>query len=498
METSNKFALFPYLLKVFFIIFIPLFATIFNIWKFFLVVAVPFRLDYAEGFVFSNSISALHGVSIYRLTETAPYIFGFYTPLYNYIGSLFLSIFGTEISILRILSFIFFLATGYCVAWIVKKNTKSTIAALLSAVLLYSSFIVSQWSAIARPDMLGLFLIALGISVSTLNKKSKGVLVVIAALFALAFFAKQQFVFAPLALCLTYLFENKKKAVFFGIIYVFFLGMGILTLSIFTNGEFTKQIFLYAGSVPYTNLYTAFRIIGITCVASLPLLFLATRRITSKPKNFFSVYLLCTLISFVMLVRDGGIQNYLLEFILALILISVTSLSWEKIEALHFLKLIPLIIIFQFFFLLWSYSAFPWEIKQYVTERKKLFNKEISSIEPGSRLLTEDPLIAFAIDSEITIDPYTFGQLIDSHLLSSVNLFSEINTGTYLYIDDYGAFNRIPNFESFKDDSYDILLELRLEHPVKPFDYSLYNKNLITDIGTLYVYNPQKSIPSGL
>lgn len=469
---------------------VPFLSAAAVVWKFFLVFQAPFRLDYAEGFIFTNTLSLVRGASMYHSVESAPYIFGFYTPLYNYIGAIFLKIFGSTPSVLRFLSFVFFVAAGILVGYLVKKTTKNVFASILSALLFYSSFIVSQWSSIVRPDMLGLFFITLGIVVAlSKTEKSFARIFLIAAIFSLAFFSKQYFIFAPLAFFISLLFVRKNDAWKFAGAYAFCISVGILLLHFLTHGEFTKQIFVYTSAATYGNFSTAFRIAALTCFSALPFVIVALKHLFQNPKNFFSLYFVCSLVTFFMILRDGGIQNYLLEFVLALLLLALEGFQWEKIQSMSARFFYPLSAAIIFFFILWSYAAFPWETKTYMTERKNVFQNEISSIPLSSSILVEDPFVAYATSSTVELDPYTFGQVSQSGIISSSELFSDIKKGKYQFIDDYTAFHRIPGMLDLIDTYFVPKLQLRFSKQVKPFDYSLYNRNVITQIGTLYQYN---------
>ncbi len=481
-------------LRMLLLLLIPLLATVFVLWKFFLVVNVPFRLDYAEGFVFTNAIALLHGAPMYHSVASAPYIFGFYTPLYNYLGSIFLGIFGQSIAVLRTLTLFLYLATGITVGFIVKRSTKNTLAAIFAALLFCSAFIVSQWSSIARPDILGLFFIALGIAIVNVKSQKRSISIfLVAFVFSLAFFSKQNFVFAPLAYFLWLLFENRRDAWRFAGTYAALVGVGVLALHVLTHGEFTKQIFVYTGLVPYGKIYLAFRIAALTGIVSLPLIGVAVWNVVRRPKQFFSLYFLCSFVTFLMLLREVGIQNYLLEFILALVLVATTSAPWEKVKTLPVKYFYPALLVLLCFFALWSYAAFPWETKTYVTARQTVFNRETSIINRGSQILVEDPLVAYATGSTVEVDPFTFGQIVDSGRISKAAFFSNVEHGTYTYIDDYGAFNRIPGFTAIVSDHFHAIATLTYPKPVKPFDYSVYNRNTFTDVGTLYRFQPAKS-----
>ncbi len=472
------------------IIIIPLLATVVVLWKFFLVVQVPFRLDYAEGFIFTNTLSLFHGSSMYQSVETLPYIFGFYTPLFNYLGSLCFTLFGTSIAVLRTLSLLSYLVTGFAVAYVVQRMTQNFFAAVYAALLLYSAFIVSQWSSVARPDMLGLCLVALGIAV-VFAKRGKHTprMLLVAFLFALAFFAKQSFIFAPLAYFLYLLFEKRNDAWRFAGAYATFVGLGILALHVSTQGEFTKQIFVYTGYVPYGNLYAAFRIAALTGIAALPFILFAFVRAWKNPKHFLSLYFICSLLTFPMLFREGGIQNYLLEFVLALVLLVSTSIPWQSARTLPKRIFYPSLLVLSCFLGLWSLAALPWETQTYVDARREVFHREVAMIEPGTKVLVEDPLIAHAVGATVDIDPFTFGQIADSGRLATDELFSAISKGTYAFVDDYGAFKRIPGFLPLINEHFQAKIPLHFSKPVKPFDFSIYNRNTFTSVGTMYVFD---------
>ncbi|MBI5038043.1 MAG: glycosyltransferase family 39 protein [Candidatus Kerfeldbacteria bacterium] len=476
-----------YLRKVL-LVTIPLLATVGVFWKFFIVAEVPFRLDYAEGFIFTNSLSILQGESIYQNIVSGPYIFGFYTPLFNYVSAVLMKLFGSDISVLRTLSFIFFLGSGVSVGYIVKKYTHSLFASLFAALLFLSAFVISQWSSVARPDMFGLFLICLGLATTVVPWRINFLRIVIpSVIFALAFFTKQNFVFAPLAYSIYLgLNSNKKNLLSFAGIYASCLTLGILLLHYWTKGEFTKQVFVYTGLVSYGNLYTAFRIVAITAITATPFIIASVKRIISKPKNLLSIYVVCSALTGLMLLRDGGIQNYLIEFILAVVLAACTTVPWDTLQRAPAAHVYPLLFVLQFFFVLWSYSAMPWDVQTYATERLNIFNQEVSTIRRSSRILVEDPLVAHATASKIELDPYTYGQITESGLLSNTQLFSEIKNGQFQYLDDYGAFDRINGMLAIKSEYFYPELLLKFSNPIKPFDYSLYNKHVVSEIGTLY------------
>ena len=199
-----------------------------------------------------------------------------------------------------------------------------------------------------------------------------------------------------------------------------------------------------------------------------------------------------------MLLRDGGIQNYLLEFVLALILLAITGISWDKIQTMRAKLFYPLLLGVIFFSVLWSYTSFPWETKIYITERLNVFNKEKAIMRDAASILVEDPLVAYAVDAPVELDPYTFGQIVDSGNLSTTKLFYDIKNGKYAFIDDYGAFDRIPGLMDITNNTFQPVLVLTFSKPIKPFDYSLYNRNTYKGIGTLYRYSSAKNTIQGL
>lgn len=471
---------------------VPALATVAVIWKFFLGVSVPFRLDYAEGFVFTNTLGALDGQSLYHPIVTDPYIFGFYTPLYNYIGAFFMQIFGSDIAVLRAMTFAFFIGVVACGAYTVKTFTKSLFAPLIGALLISSAFIIAQWSGVARPDMLGLFLTALGIAIVSHPEQSGKTRFLIAALiFSLAFFSKQSFIFAPVALLIFLLMSRPALAWLFASSYAVLTGLGILFLHIQTDGEFTKQVFVFAGEVPYGNLSAALRISVITVISAAPLIGIAAWRLLKKTKSLIAVYLVCSTFSFFMLLRDGSIQNYLMEFIYALVLLAVISVPWSAVFASKLRLYIPMAIFVQLFFVLWSFSALPNDTAQYLHERQRAFDHEVSIIDHASAILSEDPMVSHAAGKPIAIDPYTFGQVNDAHMISSATLFADMQQGRYDFVVDYGAFNRISGIQSVINTYFRPAELIQMAQPVKPFDYSLYNRNTISHIGTIYQFSHQ-------
>lgn len=482
----SKLSWFRYIL----LIGIPLIAAVFVVWKFFLVVGAPFRLDYAEGFVFFNTSAVLHGNAIYHAVDSPPFVFGFYTPLYYYLSAVVMKFVGVSVSVTRTLSFLFFMGSAVLLGAIVQRFTARRKIAFLAALLFVSSFVISQWSAIARPDMLSVFFIILGVLIGVLQTRlTTKQLFLTAVVFALAFFTKQHFVFAQIAYALWLIFRDKRNACKFIVFYAASIAVGVLTLHIFTDGYFTKQIFIYTSHVDYTTLYPAFRIAVITGISTLPLLFIAARNVFKKPKNFFSIYVLVSLLGFPMLLREGGIQNYLLEFFIALILVASIGAPWGWLHKLTPRKAIPLLCVAAGFFVLWSYAAMPWETKIFIDERGGLFTRENEITSPDTEtILAEDPLLFVGTEQTPLIEPFTFGQLARKNVVSTNQLFADMKKGTYTFVVDYGAFAGIPGFEDALHESYVSLLPLVTETPVKPFDYSLYNKNTFTEFGNIYIF----------
>ena len=146
----------------------------------------PLQLEWLEGGILDTAVRVLHHQAIY-VEPTYRFVNGLYTPLYYYVGALFIRGGGPSLGSLRMISIA---STAGCllILFLLTQNiTRDKFAALLSSGLFAALYgAVDGWYDLARVDMLYLFLTLLAIF---LSYRSQTVLA--ALVFILAYQTKQ-------------------------------------------------------------------------------------------------------------------------------------------------------------------------------------------------------------------------------------------------------------------------------------------------------------------
>ncbi|MDP2720566.1 MAG: glycosyltransferase family 39 protein [bacterium] len=478
----------------FILLLVPLTFTLFLFWKFLLLWQVPFRLDYAEGFVYFNSVRILEGQAIYHSITNPPHVPGFYTPVYFSSLASLMVLFGERIEIGRLLSFACYLSSAILVSLIVFQFCKSKFLSIFAGLLFTSSLIISLWAFVIRPDMLAIAIVLLGILYGATKKLDRWYdLPLIALVFALAFFTKQNLVLAPAAVAIWLLLTCRRKGITFVFLYGLFVLIGVAVFSYWTDGSFFQQTFLYAGKVEYSNWYPALRVALITILSTLPFFAIATAASLRKPRELSSIYFFVSLLGFFTLIREGGTINYLLEFVPALIIRSASSDIWFKYlfrwNVLAYL-LVVVVLVSQLFS---SFSVFPWELKNFRTEKTRFFEAEKKLIiSTSGEVLAEDAFLPIAAGKKVFIEPFTFGQVTGSLLVSPKVFYNDLDSGKYELVIEQGAFRNVPDFYEHLEPRFELVYKAKAERKIKGFDYSLYNLNQYSGFGEVYQFAAKK------
>jgi len=117
----------------------------------------PFQLEWMEGGSLAHVKRVLNGKPIYAAPslDFVPYL---YPPFYFYLSAALCQVLGPSFLPLRCLSFLSSLGCFACIFWTVKRETKESFPALLSAGLFAASFGAGgAWFDLARVDSLFLF-----------------------------------------------------------------------------------------------------------------------------------------------------------------------------------------------------------------------------------------------------------------------------------------------------------------------------------------------------
>ena len=174
----------------------------------------PYQLEWMEGAGLVQVSRMLAGQALY-VPPSIDFVPLIYPPLFFYASALIAKIIGLSFGALRLVSF---LSSVLCVIIIylaVKERTNSKFAALLSAGVFASAFMLTgQWFDIARTDMLAAALSMLGIYLAREQVENKNIRVLFSGLvFALAFLSKQSALIVALAAILYYFLFNWRRAI---------------------------------------------------------------------------------------------------------------------------------------------------------------------------------------------------------------------------------------------------------------------------------------------
>lgn len=474
-------------LKQTLLLIVPFIFTIFVLWKFVLVWQVPFRLNYAEGFIFYQAKTFAEMGSIYQKLDPNQFVPTFYNPIYYFVLAFILNIFGYFEQVGRAISFVFFLSSALILGLIIWKQKKDIFLTTLSVLMFFSTYLIFPLGLVIRPDILALLFILTGIyfAISVKFETNKSLLIS-ATFFALGFFTKQNFVFAPLAVFIWLFFQEKKRAWKFAGFYLGIIVVGVLILNFATAGEFVKQTIYYPALVEYSNFKPVIRVLVVTLFSTLPFILIAILTYWRRPKNFFPIYLVTSFAGFLAIVRSGGDVNYLMEFAVALILVIGTSGLLESIifrrRVVSYL-IISVIVISQ---VLMAYSIMPWELAEFKKEKQRFFREETTLVESGGEILSEDAFIPISIDKQVYIEPFTFSQVVNSGLVSAEPLYLDLESGKFEFVVEQGSFRSIPQFYVYLNRYFTPVYSARAKEKIKPFSYSLYNLNEYKGFGEVY------------
>ena len=133
----------------------------------------PFELNWLEGEMFLNSLRVLEGKTIYQ-EPSSEFITEIYPPVFYWIGSFFLFIFGEKIWALRLISLCSVVLLSYLIHRISIYEKKGIVASLAGISIFLAFYQVSgTWYDVARVDMLFLAITSWGLyflSLHTLHK----------------------------------------------------------------------------------------------------------------------------------------------------------------------------------------------------------------------------------------------------------------------------------------------------------------------------------------
>jgi 4-amino-4-deoxy-L-arabinose transferase-like glycosyltransferase len=193
----------------------------------------PYEVEWNEGAVLDHAIRIVTNKPIYA-APSLDFTAFVYTPLYYYATALLMKIGGVGLWSGRVISIIATLLTAKIMGRIVHRETSSSLLAFTS-VALYIAFyhLTGFFYDIVRMDALAICLVTGSIYAALYLRRGY---LIAAVLVALAYFTKQQMIFALPALLLGLAFRSRKHAAWFGILSVGLILFGSITYNWGTNG----------------------------------------------------------------------------------------------------------------------------------------------------------------------------------------------------------------------------------------------------------------------
>jgi hypothetical protein len=212
------------------------------LWMVYYRIRYPFDLEWIEGGMVNQVARLIHGQSMY-VPPTINYVPFLYPPVYFWFSGLAARLFGIGFFPLRLVSFLSSLVSFITIFLIVRAETRSGWAALLSTALFAATFrVTGAWLDIARVDSLFLAIWLLFIYFVR-GRKSSGYAVLTGALAALAYLTKQTALIACVPI-LAYLFWcNWKYALVCLAMAALTIGLTTLVMNYASAGWYSYYVF---------------------------------------------------------------------------------------------------------------------------------------------------------------------------------------------------------------------------------------------------------------
>jgi 4-amino-4-deoxy-L-arabinose transferase-like glycosyltransferase len=298
-----------------------------------LMVRFPFQFDGGEGVLLEVTSVMARGETVYRGLNEPPYYIAPYPPVYFWLSSLFMGpgaygfLGGRLVSALAALLLAVLLGS-----WLHRRAGPT--AALCGVAFFLIHPLTLGWSALFRSDMLALLFAGSALMLFSRweSRPSFRCDLLTALLLSLACLTKQTFLAGFVAVGLTLLLEDWRRALRFVAIGALSLGVPLLALHLATGGRFYEQV--VTGNVLPYSLHQAVSLLGFYLLASLGLLALAAGNLAFtgwRRDRLWYFYLLATLVAVAASGRAGAFYNYYVELHLALVVLAALGIAaWER------------------------------------------------------------------------------------------------------------------------------------------------------------------------
>lgn len=408
----------------------------------------PYEIDVEEGFNVERTSWLLQGQALYRRLDTYPLIRNPYPPMYCIFCAPFLMILGKKTLIVRIVSLLYSLLTGFLIYKIVSKtevtpaiekksrwNLESILPGLIAAGLFFSYYVIRDFSTLNRPDMAANFFSVFALYIISKSENNK--YIIFAAFISfIALFTKQQALPAIIAIFLYLLIKNHEKGLKFFLTFVFFTGVAVIITQVASNYNFLCQIDPRNGHGFYRlDRFKGF-IFSYINTNYIPLL-LAIYFVFFMPGNkVYKFFFFCCIPFLISLGLSGAIINHYISFFTAMCIL----VGFFFREAEHFLR--NLAAGFLIFFLLVPnnlFSQFDFKRSKNVWTNpwasREVFDKIVSYIRaaPGD-VLTEYASFAFLAGKKVLAYPLVLSPSYTTRETNKSQLLADCQAKKFYYI----------------------------------------------------------------
>lgn len=278
-------------------------------------IAYPNSLDYGEGFVMNYAKLWANGTWKWDI-NVPPYLTMVYGVGYPILIEPLIKVFGTQLWLGRVISFISALATCGFLFLIVRNLTRNNWYALIAGLLPATQPIFRDWSAMARVDMPAVMFDIVGFYLVVRFRKTKWVYLSLIP-FVIAIAIKLTAISGLLAFLVYLLITNRQRLWKYALILSGGVALIVAPLMITSNGEYWKHIVLYQNSIENFDIPVFMVNWQMFFYAFIPLFALSLMYIKRK-RTLIGVFIIVA-IAFDMITtfRAGAAGMYYYEAIMA-------------------------------------------------------------------------------------------------------------------------------------------------------------------------------------